>query len=1384
MKTNQSLRLAGLLATAFAVSNVVFDLPAAVPDCAAVISPVAMGSYTVPCAGGVSNFFLVGRVYSGSDCDQRGYLVFDVPPSPEPYASAELLLPVMAVWSQAGSEMFELRAVSTPVNTLTNHAGVWSDVFNDLGDGALVGRRVFAEQAFPADPNYRATPAAMQLTAEGLSLLNAARGQKLALGGSLSSMNSTNLGNEQILFRQVPGEYSLVLRKPDAGPPQATILEATNRTLAGARFFLTGVACGREPLATQWLKDGVAIPGETGSVYVVTSALPGDAGRYEFRASNELGVATSQPVEVEVRPVEIVYFYGDLTSQEGEYTCLYVIGSSYKKLVYEWRKDGVSLGQSLDPTFCFTRLSLADAGRYEVILNNDYGSVTSAVAVVTVLARPPYLALYPTGGERLAAGLPLDLYTLAFGSEPLRYRWFRDGQPVAGATNNLLSIPAVSFADAGDYRLVVTNTAGAVTSEVYRVQVDAAVLGGPSPQSVFLGDRAVLFAFASAVPETTFQWFRDNVAIPGETNAFWVRSNVAAGDIANYQVVVSNRYGVVISGIARLEVIDSAPVVSASGSGRPFYTGEPVDLFAQAAGGPAPSLQWYRNGLRLSGQTNRVLSFVRATTNEIGDYRVVATNPLGSATSGVVRVEIIMSPPVWWQFPNEYAEVAGSLVTLPTWLNGSIPLTYQWRKAGADLPGQTNSQLELSGVTVADAGYYEVVARNSYGEARTTLQLAVRPDTALDHWDWRLPRAQGSRLRDIAWGDGRFVAVGKSGNIVTSLDGTNWANVVVEADCDLLAVTYGNGRFVAVGVMGFQFSFSQPGGWGALVLVSTDGVNWERGHAPAGYCSDIAFGHGRFVLATPTGNAFAYVSEDGFEWKPLLFPGLRVQQVTFANNEFWAAAPGVLYRSPDGEQWRVATMTLLNDQLDTIAYGGGRYVALSRSGYLGQISSDGESWLGFNQGPPRIQSIAYGNGKFVGAVSSPAGAVLISADGQSWTEQDAGTRQELESVIHANGRFWAVGEAGTITTSEDGMNWSPSFAPNDTDYYGITSHGNLVIAAGDDGTILTSTDGQEWTRRQTPSGRNLHAVHAANGLVVAGGRGGRIMTSPDGVNWTTRNSGTTNYIERIAWHGLWVAVCEGGDIVTSTNGIHWSSARTIPASDHEGVTFGGGYWLVAGGYFRGVEENAVDTFFVSTNAQRWDPINLWVGKRLRDVAWGNDRIVAVGNDGWIVVFTLTGSPVVASIEGSFNLISRDIFSSQSENLRRVQFVDGRFVVVGNNGSVFSSSDPANLSSWIWHRSHTSQNLHDIVAASDGSFFAVGNNGMILQSGLPSLRFTDIRTTAGGVALEFERRNVKGPVRLEESPDLQRWQPVVESAVSPVELPAGPASSRYFRLRTR
>ncbi len=83
--------------------------------------------------------------------------------------------------------------------------------------------------------------------------------------------------------------------------------------------------------------------------------------------------------------------------------------------------------------------------------------------VVRTSDDPPFLVTQPQS----AAGLEGDSITLsvaAGGTAPLQYQWFKDGQPVPGATTPIFEIPFLLEADAGTYRVEVSNAFGKVVS--------------------------------------------------------------------------------------------------------------------------------------------------------------------------------------------------------------------------------------------------------------------------------------------------------------------------------------------------------------------------------------------------------------------------------------------------------------------------------------------------------------------------------------------------------------------------------------------------------------------------------------------------------------------------------------------------------------------------------------------------------------------------------------------------------------------------------------------------------------------------------------------------------------------------------------------------------
>ena len=80
-------------------------------------------------------------------------------------------------------------------------------------------------------------------------------------------------------------------------------------------------------------------------------------------------------------------------------------------------------------------------------------------------AMPPVITAQPVG-QAAVAGSALTLSVASSGTAPLGYQWYKNSQPLNGATSSAYLIAAASSADAGSYYVVVSNAAGTATSDV------------------------------------------------------------------------------------------------------------------------------------------------------------------------------------------------------------------------------------------------------------------------------------------------------------------------------------------------------------------------------------------------------------------------------------------------------------------------------------------------------------------------------------------------------------------------------------------------------------------------------------------------------------------------------------------------------------------------------------------------------------------------------------------------------------------------------------------------------------------------------------------------------------------------------------------------------
>lgn len=244
-------------------------------------------------------------------------------------------------------------------------------------------------------------------------------------------------------------------------------------------------------------------------------------------------------------------------------------------------------------------------------------------------------------------------------------------------------------------------------------------------------------------------------------------------------------------------------------------------------------------------------------------------------------------------------------------------------------------------------------------------------------------------------------------------------------------VAYGNGRFVAVTRIGQLVGSPLASTVG---IYSAQGTGWTSMTMPSAEWSTVAYGDNKFV-ATSSGTAAAY-SSDGISWTSSTLPASQLWQtlaygaglwVTCGNSSTYATSTDAITWTsrtlPGGGSYNISAMT----------YANGYFVALDQNG-SSLRSSDGITWTtsGVSNKPlPDCFGITYGDGRYV-AVSQNTGTfeTCDSTDGLVWTQRTgASVNVYWTDVVYGNNQFVAVGWDNTaskaeVMTSTNGINWT------------------------------------------------------------------------------------------------------------------------------------------------------------------------------------------------------------------------------------------------------------------------------------------------------------------------------------------------------------------------
>ena len=443
-----------------------------------------------------------------------------------------------------------------------------------------------------------------------------------------------------------------------AEPLNLLVLPSTNVTFG---VSLSGSA----PFHYQWLFNGTNLLNANNAIYTIPSVATNSSGYYAVVVTNAAGAATSSNAALSV-----VLSPRSQTNYVSSTATFTTTAFSPESLNYQWQRSGTNLvnggtfSGATNSTLTIANVTDADAASYRAVVRNASGSVTTSNAVLTVIDLP-FITSQPQS-QIVLAGSTVTFNATAYGASPLVFQWYFNGtpigSPVTGTNSSSYTLSSVGTNQAGKYSVQVVNGFGGVTSSNAVLTVEAlppAITTQPVNRTNIAFTTATFSVVASSLSPLSYQWHKnatnlaDGGKIAGANNSNLTIVNASDDDAAIYSVTVTNLAGSVTSSNATLTVTDP-PSITVQPLGRRILLGRSVSFSVSVSGTAPLRYQWRFNGASVPRATNAVYAIEAVGATNTGNYSVVVTNSVGSATSFNALLTVIVPPTLALRFSGGY----------------------------------------------------------------------------------------------------------------------------------------------------------------------------------------------------------------------------------------------------------------------------------------------------------------------------------------------------------------------------------------------------------------------------------------------------------------------------------------------------------------------------------------------------------------------------------------------------------------------------------------------------------------------------------------------------------------------------------------------------------
>jgi hypothetical protein len=271
-----------------------------------------------------------------------------------------------------------------------------------------------------------------------------------------------------------------------------------------------------------------------------------------------------------------------------------------------------------------------------------------------------------------------------------------------------------------------------------------------------------------------------------------------------------------LGNVDEITVADGQPVFTTHPTSQTVTAGANVTFSVSTTASPAPSYQWQRNGVNVSGATSATLTITNVQATHAGTYVAIASNSNGVTTSNPATLTVNVPPTITTQ-PSAQTALVGSNVTFTVAATGTPTLSYQWKKGSNNISGATSSTLNLTNVQTVDAANYSVVVTNMAGTTTSNtafLTVQVPPSITTQPVSQTVTAganvtftvvASGTPAPTYQWKKGSNNIVGATSSTLTltnvqPISAANYSCVVTNA----AGTVTSNNAFLTVNVLTYQ----------------------------------------------------------------------------------------------------------------------------------------------------------------------------------------------------------------------------------------------------------------------------------------------------------------------------------------------------------------------------------------------------------------------------------------------------------------------------------------------------------------------------------------------------------------------------------------------------